>query len=64
MEVSETALYASPLGPRDAGGGGGWWKGYKTPCVERSDFRPPDLPCPERVESKTDTASEGMTLKR
>ncbi|XP_031434166.1 mediator of RNA polymerase II transcription subunit 13-like isoform X2 [Clupea harengus] len=64
MEVSETALYASPLGFRDAGGGGGWWKGYKTPCVERNDFRTPELPCPERVESKTETAAEGTALKR
>ncbi|KAL2100420.1 hypothetical protein ACEWY4_004814 [Coilia grayii] len=64
MEVSETLLYASPLGPRDAGGGGGWWRGYQTPCAERSDFRPPELPCPERVESKSDAASEGVALKR
>uniref|UniRef100_A0AAY4C9X5 Mediator of RNA polymerase II transcription subunit 13 n=1 Tax=Denticeps clupeoides TaxID=299321 RepID=A0AAY4C9X5_9TELE len=62
LDLSETSRYVASLGPRDAGGG--WWKGYKMPCAQKSELRPPDLPCPERVESKNDTATDGSALKR
>ncbi|XP_029108438.1 mediator of RNA polymerase II transcription subunit 13-like isoform X3 [Scleropages formosus] len=61
LEPSDTALYVAPLGHRELGGG--WWRGYKTPSVENPEFRPPEL-SNERLESKPDTGSEGMALKR
>uniref|UniRef100_A0A4W4EHY3 Mediator of RNA polymerase II transcription subunit 13 n=1 Tax=Electrophorus electricus TaxID=8005 RepID=A0A4W4EHY3_ELEEL len=53
-EMSETALYAASLGPRDAGGS--WWKSFRTPRVEKPDFKPPELPG-DTVESP----AEGST---
>ncbi|CAB1332738.1 unnamed protein product [Coregonus sp. 'balchen'] len=62
MEPSETALYAAPLGPREAGAG--WWRGFRTPRADKAEFRPPELPS-DRVEVKTETqATEGVALKR
>ncbi|XP_036384476.1 mediator of RNA polymerase II transcription subunit 13-like isoform X2 [Megalops cyprinoides] len=60
-EPSETALYAASLGHRAAAGG--WWRGYNTPCAEKLEFQPPDLPG-DRAESKCETATEGVALKR
>ncbi|XP_035382892.1 mediator of RNA polymerase II transcription subunit 13-like isoform X5 [Electrophorus electricus] len=60
-EMSETALYAASLGPRDAGGS--WWKSFRTPRVEKPDFKPPELPG-DTVESPAEGAGEGAALKR
>ncbi|XP_076868110.1 mediator of RNA polymerase II transcription subunit 13-like isoform X2 [Brachyhypopomus gauderio] len=61
-EMSETALYAASLGPRDAGGG--WWKSYNT-CrgVDKTDFKPPEL-SGDTAEGPADGAGEGAALKR
>ncbi|XP_062340777.1 mediator of RNA polymerase II transcription subunit 13-like [Osmerus eperlanus] len=61
-EASETALYAAPLGPREAGGG--WWRGFRTPRTDQAGFSPPDLPSDRLGEYRTDAASEGLALKR
>uniref|UniRef100_A0A4W4EGZ3 Mediator of RNA polymerase II transcription subunit 13 n=1 Tax=Electrophorus electricus TaxID=8005 RepID=A0A4W4EGZ3_ELEEL len=53
-EMSETALYAASLGPRDAGGS--WWKSFRTPRVEKPDFKPPELPG-DTVERSTPACS-------
>uniref|UniRef100_A0AAY4CA75 Mediator of RNA polymerase II transcription subunit 13 n=1 Tax=Denticeps clupeoides TaxID=299321 RepID=A0AAY4CA75_9TELE len=62
LDLSETSRYVASLGPRDAGGG--WWKGYKMPCAQKSELRPPDLPCPERVETDMHTHTFTHTLMK
>ncbi|XP_036436074.1 mediator of RNA polymerase II transcription subunit 13-like isoform X4 [Colossoma macropomum] len=60
-EMSETALYTASLVPRDAGGG--WWKSYRIPRVDKAEFKPLELTC-DVVENKSESSSEGTTLKR
>lgn len=58
-EMSDTALYTASLAPREATGG--WWKSYRTPRVDKAEFKPPELPC-DMVEIKAE--GEGTALKR
>uniref|UniRef100_A0AAR2K264 Mediator of RNA polymerase II transcription subunit 13 n=1 Tax=Pygocentrus nattereri TaxID=42514 RepID=A0AAR2K264_PYGNA len=60
-EMSETALYTASLVPRDAGGG--WWKSYRIPRVDKAEFKLLELTC-DVVENKLESSSEGTTLKR
>ncbi|XP_049330535.1 mediator of RNA polymerase II transcription subunit 13-like isoform X2 [Astyanax mexicanus] len=60
-EMSETALYTASLVPRDAGGG--WWKSYRNPRVDKAEFKPSELPC-DLLESKLESTGEGTVLKR
>ncbi|XP_030624819.1 mediator of RNA polymerase II transcription subunit 13-like isoform X2 [Chanos chanos] len=61
MELSETALYTSPLSHREPGGD--WWKSYKIPSVERVEYKPPELPC-DVLENKPESVNDGTALKR
>ncbi|XP_038589358.1 mediator of RNA polymerase II transcription subunit 13-like isoform X1 [Micropterus salmoides] len=62
MITSETAVYAALLRQRE--NEAGWWRGFRTPRTDKTDFRPPDLPAGKLEEVKTDTATEGAPLKR
>uniref|UniRef100_A0A672IXN7 Mediator of RNA polymerase II transcription subunit 13 n=1 Tax=Salarias fasciatus TaxID=181472 RepID=A0A672IXN7_SALFA len=55
--ASETAAYAALLRQRESGAG--WWRGFRTPRTDKSDFRPPELPSDKLEEVKTETAAEG-----
>uniref|UniRef100_A0A667YDZ0 Mediator of RNA polymerase II transcription subunit 13 n=1 Tax=Myripristis murdjan TaxID=586833 RepID=A0A667YDZ0_9TELE len=59
---SETALYTALLRQRESGAG--WWRGFRTPRTDKTDFRPPELPIDRLGELKTETATEGAALKR
>ncbi|MGH0114838.1 UNVERIFIED_CONTAM: hypothetical protein FKN15_058327 [Acipenser sinensis] len=59
-DLSETALYAPPLCSGEEGGG--WWRGYKTPNAEDSEFRTPEL-LPDCGEFKMEAVTEGAALK-
>ncbi|XP_041816077.1 mediator of RNA polymerase II transcription subunit 13-like isoform X3 [Chelmon rostratus] len=60
--ASETAVYTALLRQRESGAG--WWRGFRTPRTDKTDFRPPELPSDKLEEVKTDTATEGAPLKR
>lgn len=60
--TSETAMYAALLRQRESGAG--WWRGFRTPRTDKTDFRPPELPSDGLEEVKTETATEGAPLKR
>ncbi|KAM3874587.1 mediator of RNA polymerase II transcription subunit 13-like [Diretmus argenteus] len=62
MVPSETALYTALLGQRESGAG--WWTGFRTPKTDKTDFRPPEVPIDRLGEMKTETATEGVALKR
>uniref|UniRef100_A0A3B4X9Z4 Mediator of RNA polymerase II transcription subunit 13 n=1 Tax=Seriola lalandi dorsalis TaxID=1841481 RepID=A0A3B4X9Z4_SERLL len=60
--TSETAVYTALLKQRE--NGAGWWRGFRTPRTDKTDYRPPDLPSEKSEDVKTETASEGAPLKR
>ncbi|XP_056258962.1 mediator of RNA polymerase II transcription subunit 13-like isoform X2 [Seriola aureovittata] len=60
--TSETAVYTALLKQRE--NGAGWWRGFRTPRTDKTDYRPPDLPSEKSEDAKTETASEGAPLKR
>lgn len=60
--MSETAVYTALLRQRESGAG--WWRGFRTPRTDKSDFRPSELPSDQLEEVKTETAAEGAPLKR
>lgn len=62
MIASETAVYTALLRQRE--NGAGWWRGFRTPRTDKTDFRPPELPSDKLEEVKTETATEGAPLKR
>lgn len=62
MIASETAVYTALLRQRE--NGAGWWRGFRTPRTDKTDFRPPELPSDKLEEVKTETAAEGAPLKR
>uniref|UniRef100_A0A672IUR7 Mediator of RNA polymerase II transcription subunit 13 n=1 Tax=Salarias fasciatus TaxID=181472 RepID=A0A672IUR7_SALFA len=47
--ASETAAYAALLRQRESGAG--WWRGFRTPRTDKSDFRPPELPSDKLEEN-------------
>lgn len=59
---SETAVYTALLRQRE--NEAGWWRGFRTPRTDKTDYRPPELPADKLEEVKTDTATEGAPLKR
>ncbi|XP_039856881.1 mediator of RNA polymerase II transcription subunit 13-like isoform X2 [Simochromis diagramma] len=60
--TSETAVYAALLRQRESGAG--WWRGFRTPRTDKTDFRPSELPIDKLEEVTTDTTIEGASLKR
>ncbi|XP_035523750.1 mediator of RNA polymerase II transcription subunit 13-like isoform X1 [Morone saxatilis] len=60
--ASETVVYTALLRQRE--NGAGWWRGFRTPRTDKTDFRPPELPSDKLEEVKTETAAEGAPLKR
>ncbi|XP_040013255.1 mediator of RNA polymerase II transcription subunit 13-like isoform X2 [Xiphias gladius] len=60
--TSETAVYAALRRQRE--NGAGWWRGFRTPRTDKTDFRPPELPTDKLEEVKTETVTEGAPLKR
>lgn len=60
--TSETAVYAALLRQRE--NGAGWWRGFRTPRTDKTDYRPCELPSDKLEEVKTETATEGIPLKR
>nr|XP_046230336.1 mediator of RNA polymerase II transcription subunit 13-like isoform X2 [Scatophagus argus] len=60
--ASETAMYTALLRQRE--NGAGWWRGFRTPRTDKTDFRPSELPSDILEEVKTEAATEGAPLKR
>lgn len=60
--TSETAVYAALRRQRE--NGAGWWRGFRTPRTDKTEFGPPELPFDKLEDVKTDTANEGAPLKR
>ncbi|XP_029024183.1 mediator of RNA polymerase II transcription subunit 13-like isoform X2 [Betta splendens] len=60
--ASETSVYMALLRQRE--NGAGWWRGFRTPRTDKTDFRPPELPTDKLEEVKTETTTEGAPLKR
>lgn len=60
--ASDTAVYTALLRQRE--NGAGWWRGFRTPRTDKTDFRPTELPSDKLEDVKTDTATEGAPLKR
>uniref|UniRef100_A0A8C4E4K8 Mediator of RNA polymerase II transcription subunit 13 n=1 Tax=Dicentrarchus labrax TaxID=13489 RepID=A0A8C4E4K8_DICLA len=58
--ASETVVYTALLRQRE--NGAGWWRGFRTPRTDKTDFRPPELPSDKLEEVKTETAAEGAPL--
>ncbi|XP_028457427.1 mediator of RNA polymerase II transcription subunit 13-like isoform X5 [Perca flavescens] len=59
---SETAVYTALLKQRE--NGASWWRGFRTPRTNKTDYRPCELPADKLEEVKTETATEGTPLKR
>ncbi|XP_069571315.1 mediator of RNA polymerase II transcription subunit 13-like isoform X1 [Brachyistius frenatus] len=62
MITSETVVFTALLRQRE--NGAGWWRGFRTPRTDKTDFRPPELPTDKLEEVKTETTTEGAPLKR
>ncbi|XP_028273532.1 mediator of RNA polymerase II transcription subunit 13-like isoform X3 [Parambassis ranga] len=60
--TSETAVYMALLRQRE--NGAGWWRGFRTPRTDKTDFRPPELLADKLEEAKSDTTTEGALLRR
>ncbi|KAK2819186.1 hypothetical protein Q5P01_024747 [Channa striata] len=60
--TSETTVYTALLRQRETGAG--WWRGFRTPRTDKSDFRPSELPPDSLEEVKTEMTPEGAPLKR
>ncbi|XP_034402878.1 mediator of RNA polymerase II transcription subunit 13-like isoform X2 [Cyclopterus lumpus] len=59
---SETAMYTAVLRQRE--NGAGWWRGFRTPRTDQTDYRPCELPTDKLEEVRTEIATEGALLKR
>ncbi|KAG7499347.1 mediator of RNA polymerase II transcription subunit 13-like isoform X2 [Solea senegalensis] len=60
--TSDTAVYTALLRQRE--NGAGWWRGFRTPTTDKTEFRPSDLPTDKLEEVRTEAATEGAPLKR
>lgn len=60
--TSETAVYAALRRQRE--NVAGWWRGFRTPQTDKTEFGPPELPFDKLEDVKGDAASEGTPLKR
>lgn len=60
--TSETAVYSALLRKRETGAG--WWRGFRTPRTDKTDFRPSELPTDKLEEVTTEANIEGAPLKR
>uniref|UniRef100_A0A8C2ZEV3 Mediator of RNA polymerase II transcription subunit 13 n=1 Tax=Cyclopterus lumpus TaxID=8103 RepID=A0A8C2ZEV3_CYCLU len=57
---SETAMYTAVLRQRE--NGAGWWRGFRTPRTDQTDYRPCELPTDKLEEVRTEIATEGALL--
>uniref|UniRef100_A0A672ZI84 Mediator of RNA polymerase II transcription subunit 13 n=1 Tax=Sphaeramia orbicularis TaxID=375764 RepID=A0A672ZI84_9TELE len=62
MMTSETAVYTALLRQRE--NGAGWWRGFRTPRTDKTEFKPQELPIDNLEEVRTETATETAPLKR
>lgn len=60
--TSETAAYTTLLRRRE--NGLDWWRGFRTPRTNKTDFRSPELPTDKLEEIKTETTTDGALFKR
>ncbi|MED6270496.1 hypothetical protein CHARACLAT_011007, partial [Characodon lateralis] len=60
--TSETAVYTAQLRQRESGSS--WWRGFRTPRTDKSDFRPTELPTEKLELMETETATVRDPLKR
>uniref|UniRef100_A0A8C9Z5F9 Mediator of RNA polymerase II transcription subunit 13 n=1 Tax=Sander lucioperca TaxID=283035 RepID=A0A8C9Z5F9_SANLU len=51
--TSETAVYTALLKQRE--NGASWWRGFRTPGTNKTDYRPCELPADKLEEVKTET---------
>uniref|UniRef100_A0A672ZJ14 Mediator of RNA polymerase II transcription subunit 13 n=1 Tax=Sphaeramia orbicularis TaxID=375764 RepID=A0A672ZJ14_9TELE len=61
MMTSETAVYTALLRQRE--NGAGWWRGFRTPRTDKTEFKPQELPIDNLEEVRTETATETAPLK-
>uniref|UniRef100_A0A669DNE0 Mediator of RNA polymerase II transcription subunit 13 n=1 Tax=Oreochromis niloticus TaxID=8128 RepID=A0A669DNE0_ORENI len=54
--TSETAVYAALLRQRESGAG--WWRGFRTPRTDKTDFRPSELPIDKLEEESCTSVGE------
>ncbi|XP_033845469.1 mediator of RNA polymerase II transcription subunit 13-like isoform X1 [Periophthalmus magnuspinnatus] len=62
MITSETAAYSALLRQRESGAD--WWKGFRTPKTDKTEFKPPELPADVPEEMQTEAVTETTPLKR
>ncbi|XP_075900892.1 mediator of RNA polymerase II transcription subunit 13-like isoform X4 [Nelusetta ayraudi] len=62
LMTSETAVYAALRRQRE--NVAGWWRGFRTPRTDKTEFGPPELPFDKLEDVKGDAASDGTPLKR
>lgn len=60
--ASETAMYTALLKQRETGAG--WWRGFRTPRTDKTDFRPPECPSDILDDVRTDAFTDRAPLKR
>lgn len=60
--TSETAVYTTQLRQRE--NGLSWWRGFRTPRTNKTDFSSPELPTDKPEEIKTETCTDGALFKR
>ncbi|XP_055009961.1 mediator of RNA polymerase II transcription subunit 13-like isoform X3 [Boleophthalmus pectinirostris] len=62
MITSETAAYSALLRQRESGAD--WWRGFRTPKMDKTDFKPPDLPPDILEDMQSEMVTETTPLKR
>ncbi|XP_072227786.1 mediator of RNA polymerase II transcription subunit 13-like isoform X2 [Leuresthes tenuis] len=60
--TSDTSVYTALLRQRE--NVAGWWRGFRTPRTDKTDFRPPEVPADKLEDMKTEATTEGASLKR
>uniref|UniRef100_A0A8C7ZCI3 Mediator of RNA polymerase II transcription subunit 13 n=1 Tax=Oryzias sinensis TaxID=183150 RepID=A0A8C7ZCI3_9TELE len=60
--TSETAVYTDLLRQRE--NGVSWWRGFRTPRTDKTEFSPPELPLDKLEEMNSEVAADAVPLKR
>uniref|UniRef100_A0A3B3D0C2 Mediator of RNA polymerase II transcription subunit 13 n=1 Tax=Oryzias melastigma TaxID=30732 RepID=A0A3B3D0C2_ORYME len=60
--TSETAVYTDLLRQRE--NGVGWWRGFRTPRTDKTEFCPPELPLDNLEEMNSEVTADSVPLKR
>lgn len=60
--TSETAVYTDLLRQRE--NGVSWWRGFRTPRTDKTEFSPPELPLDNLEEMNLEVAADAVPLKR